>query len=393
MPRPPTILLTGATGQVGGSVLGELIEAGCRVICLARGRPGRPAEARIRDTLARVGRDPAADFSVIEGELTRGDLGLAPADRARLTAAIDRIIHCGARVEFDVAGHNEPFDTNVGGTEAMLALAFDAGAVPFTQVSTAYVCGDLTGTVPEAVTATAPIFRNPYEASKWHAEQRVVAAGRRGLPVSIARPSIIVGGAVDGRAVHFQGFYLVCRAVSMLCQLAGHDRFGAEALTLDDLDLPGDLDGPINLVTADYVGAAVARIGLLDRAIGGVYHLTHPAPPTLGELCDALSGYYRLHLPRVDARRARPRLTARAGPRLDPPRLRPRLARMSQQFWRYSRAVRPYFAETPLFETAATRALLEPLGVRPAPVDRRLLERVLDYAERVAFGRDLPHAP
>lgn len=388
------ILVTGVTGQVGGTVLGELLDAGHRVVCLARAKGRRTAEMRVRDTLARTGRDPRQPFEVVEGELTRGDLGLTAADRARLRG-VDRVVHSAARVAFEVVGRNEPFDTNVGGTEAMLELARDLGGVPFTHVSTAYVCGQRTGPIAEVLSSNRPSFRNPYEASKWEAERKVHAAGLAGLPVRIVRPSIIVGGAGDGRAVHFQGFYLVVRAVSLLCRAVEHDWRGGAELTVDDLDVPGSLDGPINLITADYVGAAVAAIGTLGPEVGGVYHLTHPQPPTLGELCEALSTFYRLFLPRVNARRPRPRPAPRGEPRVDPSLLSRRariLARANQQFWRFSAPVKPYFSETPIFETTAATGLLSRFGIRPPAIDHGTLVRVLEYAERVGFGRALPQA-
>ncbi len=385
------ILLTGATGQVGGTVLGELLDAGHRVICLARGRDGRSAELRVRDTLARIGRDPRLPFEVVEGELVDGGISLTPADRARLVG-VDRIVHSAARVAFEVEGHNEPFETNIGGTLAMLELARSLGHVPFTHVSTAYVCGRFVGPVAERF-HERPDFHNPYEASKWEAERQVRLAGEAGLPVRIARPSIIVGGAGDGRALHFQGFYLVCRAVSLLCQLADHDPRSGYDLTVDGLDVPGALDAPINLVTADYVAAAVARIGTLGPEVRGIYHLTHPSPPTLGDLTAVLSGYYRLYLPCIETRRPRPRPAPRGEPRIDPARLRRRqrvLARANQSFWRLTAAVKPYFSDTPVFDTTAARALLDPYGIHPAPVDSATLLRVLEYAESVGFGRDLP---
>lgn len=389
-----SILLTGATGQVGGTVLGELLAAGHRVICLARGKGERSAEMRIRDTLARVGRDPALSFEVVEGELVDNDLSLSDADRARLDG-VDRIVHCAARVAFEIEVGNEPFETNVGGTVAMINLAHALGNVPLTHVSTAYVCGRRTGPVAEAFHSARAPFHNPYEASKWQAEHLVRLAGENGLPVRVARPSIIVGGAGDGRALHFQGFYLVCRAVSTLCELAHHDWRGNYELTVDDLDVPGELDGPINLVTADYVGAAVACISTLGPEVHGVYHLTHPSPPTLGDLCEALTAFYRLYLPRVEGRRPRPRSAPRGAPILEPARLRRRqwvLARASRTFWKVSAPVRPYFSDTPAFDTRAARALLDPFGIDPAPIDRETLMRVLEYAERVGFGKNLPSA-
>lgn len=43
-------------------------------------------------------------------------------------------------------------------------------------------------------------------------------------------------------------------------------------------------------------------------------------------------------------------------------------------------------------EMSRTRAVLEPLGIQPASVDRGLIERLNDYAEVMGFGRRLPVA-
>ncbi|MEZ4434659.1 MAG: SDR family oxidoreductase [bacterium] len=376
------ILLTGATGQVGGVVLGELVERGARVTCLARAQGGRSAADRIRDTLLRVGRSPGLPFDVVEGELTAPRLGLDDMRWRRLAGGVDRIIHSAARVAFEADESGEPYRTNVDGTREVIRLARAAGNAPLLQVSTAYVCGGGEAPVAEAVSDEAPRSRNDYERSKWLAEREVWAAGQAGLPVAIARPSIIVGAAGDGRAVHFQGFYLVCRAVSMLCRRLRHDRQGSEALALDDFDLPGDLTGPLNLVPADYVGAAVAVLGLSDAACGGVYHLTHPRPPSLGQVYEALADYFRVSLPRVDARRRRMPSGA----------LR-RVAGQAARFAGATRVLWPYFGLSLDFETARARALLEPFGVRPASMDRGLIERVIDYAEATGYGRRLPLAP
>lgn len=371
------VLLTGATGQVGGCVLGELVEAGARVTVLARPGQGRSAEQRVRDTLLRVGRDPRMPFEVVVGELTAERLGLDAGAWAALARRTDRVIHAAARVSFEADGAGEPWRTNVGGTLEMIRLAQAAGA-RLTHVSTAYVSGG--GAAAEAISDARPALRNAYEESKWHAEQAVWKAGAEGLGVVIARPSIVVGAAADGRAVHFQGFYLVCRAVSLLCRLLRHDRAGPGALAIDDLDLPGDLTAPVDLVPADYVGAAVAQIGLRDAALGGVYHLTHPQPTTLGLIYEVLTRYYRLTLPRVDARRGRAVEAARS------------VSGLAGRFEAATRVVQPYFGLPLWFETARARALLEPLGIRPASVDRGLIERLIDYAEETGFGRRLPMA-
>src|SRR6185437_1904382 len=73
----PTILLTGATGFVGGATLAQLLESrpDCRVLLLARDRGPESAAVRIQKSLARfIGANGAAErltlCEVIAGDLT-----------------------------------------------------------------------------------------------------------------------------------------------------------------------------------------------------------------------------------------------------------------------------------------------------------------------------------
>lgn len=372
----PHVFLTGATGQVGGAVLGELLAAGHRVTCLARPKGEYAAEARVRATLERLGYPSAGAFDVVEGDLRQPGLGIDASRRPQLARAVTHVIHSAALVVFEGLDNGEPFITNVEGCARVIDFAESAGA-HLTHISTAYVSGDREQSVGEAISDEPPRFKNAYEQSKWQAEQQVWAAGERGLPVLIARPSIIVGDAAEGRVVHFQGFYLLCRAVSKLCVLLRHDPREGKVLALPDFELPGELSHPINLVPSDYVARSVAHLALLDEAYGAVYHLTHPEPPTMRHLYDALSRFYGLCLPGLfnDAPQAAPS-----------PEQQRRFNRVSRAFWRLAEPLKPYFTVTPEFETGHARALLEPAGIRPEPINAALLQRLIGYAERADFA-------
>src|SRR5947199_1628983 len=73
----PTVLLTGATGFIGGATLARLLQTrpDCRVLLLARDRGPESAADRVRQSLARfVGPEQAATLlrscAVIPGDLT-----------------------------------------------------------------------------------------------------------------------------------------------------------------------------------------------------------------------------------------------------------------------------------------------------------------------------------
>jgi nucleoside-diphosphate-sugar epimerase len=65
----------------------------------------------------------------------------------------------------------------------------------FFYVSTAYICGTTTGTIPEDGMPARNGFRNIYEETKHEAERLVRASG---LPFTIFRPSILLGNSRTG---------------------------------------------------------------------------------------------------------------------------------------------------------------------------------------------------
>ena len=193
------ILLTGATGFLGGEVLARLLERDQGpVFALVRADDDAGAQRRLRGVLESLlgSAEPwARRVTAVAGDITRPDLGLDPAGRERLAAGVGRIIHCAASVSFTL-GDEESRAINVDGTRRVLELArlcADRGGLEYLMhVSTAYVAGDHSGRFREDDLDLGQTFRNAYERSKFEAE-RLVREHRSELPVQIVRPSIVVG--------------------------------------------------------------------------------------------------------------------------------------------------------------------------------------------------------
>ena len=83
-----------------------------------------------------------------------------------------------------------------------------------TYISTAYVAGCHRGVFGEDDLDVGQRFRNAYEQSKFEAERLVRAAGAGGLPVTIARPSIVVGDRHSGWTASFNVLYSPLRALA-----------------------------------------------------------------------------------------------------------------------------------------------------------------------------------
>ena len=127
------------------------------------------------------------------------------------------------------------------------------------------------------------------------------------------------------------------------------------------------------MVPIDYVADAVYAICGDAGADGQTYHLTAgPRASTMLELCTMASHYFRRPPPQV--------VTLEEFAKLPPPSV------AVQQAFAAGAAYFPYFAMEGSFEDAATRARLEPLGIRCSPLPD-YIDRLLDFATASRWGK------
>ncbi|MEC3914683.1 thioester reductase domain-containing protein [Nocardia sp. CDC160] len=251
---PQHVLLTGATGFLGGFLLAELLaRPDTRVTCLIRGTAG---SARLRETLWKNGiRIDWDRVTVIAGDLAQPGLGLTANDFRALAESVDVIVHNGAPVN-----HLTPYARLrpgiVEGTRELLRLA-SLGVTPVHYISTcdtAVASDHNPALVLERRRApAAKVLANGYIQGKWVAEGLVLAAGERGLPVTVHRPGLVCGHSVTGVGNSRDAFWTLVRAMVLL------------GVTPDRPDL-------VNLVPVDHVVGAIAH--LVHHGYTGVYHHT-----------------------------------------------------------------------------------------------------------------------
>lgn len=199
------ILVTGATGLLGMSLVARLLEDddGPDILLPVRARDAAHARGRMRTMLALLYDTPpdaAARLRPLPGDVTQRDLGLAAAD----VRGVRRVVHCAASISFTLP-LAEARAINVGGTANVLDLCRRLPALErLVHVSTAYVAGRHHGRFGEADLDLGQSFRNTYEQTKWEAEQLVQSAG---LPAVIVRPSIVVGESDSGWTSAFNVIY------------------------------------------------------------------------------------------------------------------------------------------------------------------------------------------
>ena len=363
------VLLTGATGFVGMAVLARLLERTDReVVVLVRAGFGSQADARLDAVLGSVFDAPERHrgrVTAVCGDLTAPGLGLGAA-RERIAEEVREIVHAAASVAFDLPLAASR-SINVEGTRRVLELAEDCaargeGLRRVTYVSTAYVAGDRRGRAEETELDVGQGFHNAYEQSKLEAE-RLVWSRRERLPVTVVRPSIVVGERGTGWTTSFNVVYGPLRAFAN----------GTYPV------LPGRRDAVLDIVTVDHVADAILALAASPAAAGKTFHVVGGEhATTLGELA-------RLAARRFDRR----------APRLIPPRiyrsaLHPLMLRRADPDTR-RRLVRseiyfPYFSLDLRFNDHRARELLDPLGIRATPL-REYFDTMIDFAEAAHWGR------
>jgi alcohol-forming fatty acyl-CoA reductase len=160
--RGKNVLLTGATGFLGLALVEKLLRhvPDCRLTLLVRSADHVAASSRFHklvaddELFAGLSPNALARIDCLAGDITAPGLGLAAADRAALRGHIALVIHAAASVDFD-----EPLDEavriNIEGPLAVQALATEIGA-GLLHISTAYVCGQRSGTIADALEAAGP---------------------------------------------------------------------------------------------------------------------------------------------------------------------------------------------------------------------------------------------
>jgi thioester reductase-like protein len=363
------LLLTGATGFVGMEVLARYLERSDRsVVTLVRAPSDAEAKSRIDAVLAdlfgRRARRYARRVEAVAADLTAPDLGLDSRARDALAGSVNEVIHAAASVSFALP-LDESRAINVTGTERVLDLAERTqelgGLRRFAYVSTAFVSGLYEGTFTEADLDLGQDFRNPYERSKLEAEQLVRERAER-LPVTILRPSIVVGDRRSGWTASFNVLYAPLRAFAR-----GH--YPA---------VPAVASAPVDVVSVDYVADAIHSVCSGHDGLGETYHLTAGTDAsTVGDLVELATTYFHRPLrvldPDVFERDVAPEVRRHGSP-------------AQRAVLQRSQAYFPYFRMAVRFDNRRARSRLEPAGIRAAPL-REYFSALVDHAVAARWGR------
>lgn len=232
------VLVTGASGLLGGAVARLLLERGHRVRTFQR-RPAGIGSAE--DSMGSL-TDPAAVRRAVDG--------------------MEGVIHLAAKVSF--AGAEEDFrQVNVEGTRTLLAASRAAGVRDFVFVSSPSVAHFGSSIVGAGAGAAVPeLARGNYARTKAAAELLALAADGPDFRVTAVRPHIVWGPG-DTQLVE----RVLTRAHAHRLPLLGH---GAALIDTTYVD--------------NAAAAIVAALDRMDHAHGQALVVTNGEPRPVGEL-------------------------------------------------------------------------------------------------------------
>jgi nucleoside-diphosphate-sugar epimerase len=203
-------------------------------------------------------------IKLLSGDVVALDLGLSGGEYLDLVAHVTDVYHI-ASIWYLGVDPKQTHLVNVGGAKNVIDAAHEMKQLErLNHFSTALVAGDRGGVIMEDELDAGQSFRNPYEATKFEAEQWMRRAMRT-LPISVYRPTVIVGDSVTGEIDKMAGPYYLMYAIT-------------RAPANMPVVLPGRGEKPLNLVPIDYVCKAIHRISLTDGTANKTFHICDPNP-------------------------------------------------------------------------------------------------------------------
>jgi nucleoside-diphosphate-sugar epimerase len=218
---------------------------------------------------------PVENFAVIEGDITEPNLGMNADDAATVRYETTDVFHLAAiydlAVERDLATR-----VNLEGTKNVNEFVKGLKLLKrYNYISTCYVAGKRIGLIREGELKHDKGFRNYYEETKYLAEMEVEKL-KADLPVTIFRPSVVVGDSKTGETAKYDGIYYLIHYLRKAPYLLRAVNVGNKNVRL-------------NLVPVDFVVNAIAKLSLDDKAIGKTIAIADPKPLATSELFDAIA--------------------------------------------------------------------------------------------------------
>ena len=376
------VFLTGATGLVGRYLVRDLLLKGVRLAVLVRPTKKLTAHERMESVLQYWERKLNRSLPrpiVLTGDVNQSQLGLGEFDLKWLKENCEYVIHNAAVLSFYGSDSTqEPWRTNVGGTQNVIEVAKQIEATNWHYVSTGYVCGCRKGVIYEGELDGSAGFRNDYEESKFQAEKMIRAEADGVAELTVYRPAVIVGDSTTGYTSSYHGLFLYLRLMATLVPEQPRDENGVIQTPIR-LQISGD--EPRNLVPVDWVSSSIARLFGCPEAHGKTFHLAPKKRVTSREIIDSCNEYFNSQG------------VVYTGVNADPqsPKEEFEANRFEELILESSRMYDDYFTQDPNFDLTNLEHYISDY---PCPkIDREMIFKFIEFGTRDRWGKRRGVAP
>ena len=238
--------ITGVTGFVGSAMACQFLKDGHEITAISRNDPhAQRTKAAIRDAWLGFG-FAIKDLDESFIRVVSIDFNNPQSIGKEIVSSLDVFWHVAAEMSYSSKSFKRSFQQNVTNTASLHRYLAENGKSlkRFYYVSTAYTGGFANDGLIEEVIHAAPQVDNVYQAMKWTAELTLdKQSSLYDLPVSLFRPSIVVGHSKTGyRANSNFGIYGFIKA-SFLAS-----KYNYKTLRFDLID-----DAEANLIPIDHL--------------------------------------------------------------------------------------------------------------------------------------------
>ena len=273
MKHSEIVFLTGFPGFIAERLVERLAKPDTRFFLLAQPQFLEKAKREAAEISRKTGTS-LENFTIIEGDITRENLGISGENLNFVRAETTDVYHLAAVYDLDVE-KDLAFRVNVEGTKNVNDFVKTLPKLRrYNYISTCYVAGSRKGKILETELEHDAGFRNFYEETKYLAEVEVEKL-KSELPVTIFRPSVVVGDSQTGETVKYDGIYyliLYLRKAPNLLRVVN----------------VGNKDVKLNLVPVDFVVEGIAALARDKAADGKTIALADPNPLTTEEIFDEI---------------------------------------------------------------------------------------------------------
>jgi nucleoside-diphosphate-sugar epimerase len=269
-----TFFITGFPGFLATRLVERLAADNARFILLTQPALLETARQSVQRIVRETGA-AEANFRLVEGDITEPELGMSLRELEIARRETEIIFHLAAAYDLAVDRQVATL-VNLEGTRSVNEFARTVKNLRrYHYVSTCYVAGRRSGLIRESELRHDQGFRNFYEETKHLAELEVESL-KSELPVTIYRPSVVVGHSRSGETAKYDGIYYLIHYL----------RKWPRGLTLLNI---GNAEVSLNLVPFDFVIEAMVALAQDERAIGATVQLADPDPLTTEQLFNAIS--------------------------------------------------------------------------------------------------------